>query len=39
MSRTPNSTVRRVHFEDFGGVEFERLVFAYHLRAGWADLA
>lgn len=39
MSRTPNSTVRRVHFEDFGGIEFERLVFAYHLRAGWSDLA
>lgn len=33
------STVRRVHFEDFGGVEFERLVFAYHLRAGWRDVA
>lgn len=39
MSRTPNSTVHRVHFEDFGGAEFERLVFAYHLRAGWSDLA
>ena len=35
----PNSTVRRVHFEDFGGAEFERLVFAYHVRAGWSDLA
>ena len=32
-------TVQRVHFEDFGGAEFERLVFAYHLRAGWRDLA
>lgn len=32
-------TVQRVHFEDFGGPEFERLVFAYHLRAGWRDLA
>ncbi|MCK5748868.1 MAG: hypothetical protein KAH44_21825 [Oricola sp.] len=32
-------TVQRVHFEDFGGLEFERLVFAYHLRAGWRDLA
>jgi hypothetical protein len=32
-------TVRPVHFEDFGGQEFERLVFAYHLRAGWRDLA
>lgn len=35
----PNSTVRQVHFEDFGGAEFERLVFAYHVRAGWSDLA
>lgn len=32
-------TVRPVHFEDFGGQDFERLVFAYHLRAGWRDLA
>ena len=32
-------TVQRVHFEDFGGAEFERLVFAYHLRAGWRDVA
>ena len=32
-------TVQRIHFEDFGGIEFERLVFAYHLRAGWRDLA
>lgn len=35
----PARTVRPVHFEDFGGQEFERLVFAYHLRAGWRDLA
>jgi hypothetical protein len=35
----PNRTVRPVHFEDFSGADFERLVFAYHLRAGWADLA
>ena len=34
-----NATVRPVHFEDFGGAEFERLVFAFHLRAGWADVA
>jgi hypothetical protein len=34
-----NSTVRAVHFEDFGGPEFERLVFAYHVRAGWSALA
>ena len=32
-------TVRPVHFEDFSGTEFERLVFAYHLCEGWADLA
>jgi len=31
--------VQRIHFEDFGGAEFERLVFAYHVRAGWTDLA
>ena len=34
-----NASVRPIHFEDFGGVEFERLVFAFHLRAGWVDLA
>lgn len=32
-------TVRPIHFEDFGGTEFERLVFAYHLWDGWANLA
>jgi hypothetical protein len=32
-------TVRPIHFEDFGGAEFERLVFAYHLCDGWTDLA
>ncbi|WP_413992443.1 restriction endonuclease [Labrys okinawensis] len=31
--------VRPVHFEDFSGAEFERLVFAYHLCEGWTDLA
>jgi hypothetical protein len=36
---TPSRTVQRIHFEDFGGVEFERLVFAYHVRAGWNDVA
>jgi hypothetical protein len=36
---SPSSTVQRVHFEDFGGTEFERLVFAYHVRAGWSDVA
>jgi hypothetical protein len=35
----PARLVQRVHFEDFGGHEFERLVFAYHVRAGWSDLA
>jgi len=35
----PNSTVRQVHFEDFDGIDFERLVFAYHVRAGWSELA
>lgn len=32
------STVHPVHFEDYSGVQFERLVFAYHVRAGWRDL-
>jgi hypothetical protein len=36
---TPGSTVNRVHFEDFGGADFERLVLAYHIRAGWRDVA
>lgn len=35
----PNVTVRPVHFEDFDGHAFERLVFAYHLWADWRDLA
>lgn len=34
----PNRLVQRIHFEDYGGVEFERLVFAYHVRAGWQEL-
>jgi hypothetical protein len=34
-----NTTVRPVHFEDFSGGEFERLVFAYHVRAGWSELS
>ena len=29
-------TVSPVHFEDYSGILFERLVFAYHLRAGQA---
>lgn len=32
------STVHPIHFEDYSGVQFERLVFAYHVRAGWTDL-
>lgn len=32
------STVHPIHFEDYSGVQFERLVFAYHVRAGWRDL-
>ena len=39
MQNSINRTVGRVHFEDFSGTEFERLVFAYHVRAGWQDLA
>lgn len=35
----PSRLVQRIHFEDFGGAEFERLVLAYHVRAGWVDLA
>jgi hypothetical protein len=39
MTSRISRTVRPVHFEDFGGQDFERLVFAYHLRAGWHSLA
>ncbi|WP_333984880.1 hypothetical protein [Burkholderia orbicola] len=31
-------TVSPIHFEDYSGVQFERLVFAYHVRVGWRDL-
>jgi hypothetical protein len=34
----PQRVVQKIHFEDFGGSEFERLVFAYHVRAGWQDV-
>jgi hypothetical protein len=27
----PASYVQPIHFDDFGGIQFERLVFAYHL--------
>lgn len=36
-SRSINSQVRPVHFMDFSGRDFERLVFAYTLRAGWTE--
>lgn len=35
----PNRTVHPVHFEDFDGHQFERLVFAYLLRTdNWLSL-
>jgi len=35
----PNRMVQPVHFEDFDGEQFERLVFAYHLRSSrWQTL-
>lgn len=37
--RMPNITVKPIHFEDFGGSDFERLAFAYHLCIGWAEVA
>ncbi len=39
MTRMPMITVKPIHFEDYDGLEFERLVFAYLLRAGWRDVA
>lgn len=33
-----NRKVQPVHFEDFSGREFERLVFAFALREGWAKV-
>ena len=33
----PASYVQPIHFEDFDGAQFERLVFAYHARAGAGD--
>jgi hypothetical protein len=36
---TPAKTVQPIHFEDFDGSQFERLVFAYHPRADkWRSL-
>ena len=35
----PSTYVHRVHFEDFDGLQFERLVFAYHARSEeWQSL-
>lgn len=31
-------TVSPIHFEDYSGIQFERLVFAYHVRVGWRGL-
>lgn len=39
MAGDDRSNVRPIHFEDFSGTEFERLVFAYQLCDGWTDLA
>ncbi len=40
MALRVNRTVRQLHLEDFGGKEFERLVFAYHLRTErWKRIA
>jgi hypothetical protein len=33
-----SKTVNPIHFDDYSGIQFERLVFAYHLRVGWTDL-
>ncbi len=34
----PTVTVSPIHFDDYSGIQFERLVFAFHLRVGWRDL-
>lgn len=34
MANHPVRTVQSIHFEDFDGAQFERLVFAYHVRVG-----
>lgn len=31
-------TVSPIHFEDYSGLQFERLIFAYHVRVGWRNL-
>lgn len=36
---SPTKTVHRIHFEDFDGRQFERLIFAYHIRSErWRSL-
>ncbi len=38
-TRKPDKYVRPIHFEDFDGFQFERLVFAYHARTEkWKSL-
>lgn len=32
------STAHPIHFEDYSRVQFERLVFACHVRAGWRNV-
>ena len=37
--RIPATSVQPIHFEDFDGSQFERLVFAYHWRSeDWRSL-
>jgi hypothetical protein len=37
--RRPSIYVQPIHFEDFDGAQFERLVFAYHARCEeWQSL-
>jgi hypothetical protein len=38
-AKMPTTVVKPIHFDDLGGEDFERLVYAYLLRAGWQDLA
>jgi hypothetical protein len=39
MATQPAKTVHTIHFEDFDGAQFERLVFAYHARTDkWRSL-
>jgi len=37
--RLPSTYVQPIHFEDFDGAQFERLVFAFHARCDeWQSL-